>query len=213
MSSGKLIMLSGIECSGKDTQIALLEQELVKRGIPVQTAREPGGTSIGEQIRAIFKDPAHAKMITPLTSLLFINAARSQLFHEVVKPTLDAGINLLINRSLLCTIAYQAWAEGLPLQLVRSLSWEAMHGITPKKIFILDISVETMRERLAKRGGAEQDRYDSKPLDFHKQVREGYLTEAKCYDHFTKVINGERTPEEVFHDLLNQTLSTLTTTN
>lgn len=166
---GTLIMISGPECAGKDTQIKLLQTEMTARGIPVIGAREPGGTVIGNQIRTIFKDPSHAATMHPLTSLFLINAARAQLVQEVFKPTLSEEIHLLVNRSFVCTIAYQGSAEGLSLPLVRDISWAAMDDVMPDKIFVLDISVETMRKRIEARGGAELDRYDSKPATLVNQ--------------------------------------------
>lgn len=204
MTRGKLIVIEGIECAGKDTQISCLILWLERQGFNIQVIREPGGTDIGESLRAILKNPQYQGVIQPVTSLLLFNAARLQLMHEQVRPALERGWMVVSNRSFLSTLAYQGYAEGLALPMTRQVCELGLAGLQPDRIFLLDISVEEMVRRMKLRGGAQADRYDSRDTSFHQKVREGYQLEAALNPRLVELINGERPEEEVTQDLLQR---------
>ncbi len=204
MTRGKLIVIEGIECAGKDTQVSNLAKALEERGRDVMVVREPGGTAIGESLRAILKDPRHQGVIAPLTSLFLVNAARLQLMREQIRPALDQGRIVLSNRSYLSSLAYQGYAEGLSLKLIRQICTAALDDLLPDRIFLLDITIEEMLRRMKNRPGAAADRYDSLDASFHQKVRDGYIQEAILDPHLIKIIDGQQLEEKVTADLIER---------
>lgn len=204
MKRGKLLVIEGIDCAGKDTQINHLQLRLTREGFNVLSIREPGGTKIGESLRTILKNPQYKDVIHPVTSLLLFNAARLQLVTEVIRPVLDQGLIVLSNRSYLSTLAYQGHAEGLPLELISQICQVALDGLIPDRILLLDISVEEMLRRMKLRGGSAADRYDSLDSSFHQKVRDGYLKEAENQSPLVKIIYGQQSEREVAVDIWNR---------
>lgn len=168
-----LVTLEGPEGSGKTTQVRLLAAWLEERGYAVVRTREPGGTSIGEQIRTLLHDPAHTEMEARAEILLY-SASRAQLVAEVIRPALRAGKIVLCDRYLDSTYAYQGYGRGLPLEALREITQFATGGLKPDVTFYLDIEVELgLRRRTV--GGEEMNRLDRETLAFHRRVRQGYL--------------------------------------
>ncbi|MBI1755152.1 dTMP kinase [Candidatus Azambacteria bacterium] len=200
------IVIEGIECAGKTTQIKKVASALEAKGHKTVTMREPGSSQIGEQIRTILKDPSHKESMDPLTSLFLFNAARRQFVKEIVKPALKRGEVVLSDRFFLSTIAYQGYAEGADKEFVRSVCAKTVEGCMPKKTFLLDIGIQEMKKRLLARGGMEHDRYDQMDISFHEKVREGYLTEWEKNKSLIERINGERSEEEITQDILQRIL-------
>lgn len=167
------ITFEGPEGSGKTTQIRLLAELLDAEGLAVTTTREPGGTRIGNAVRALLLDPAHTEMSPRSESLLF-QAARAQLVDEVIRPALAAGNVVLCDRYADSTLAYQGYGHGQELAPLRQLGAYATGGLLPDLTVYLDIDVQAGLER--KRAGAaeEWNRMENKALAFHERVREGY---------------------------------------
>jgi len=168
------ITFEGPEGSGKTTQIRLLAELLEAEGLAVTTTREPGGTRIGNAVRALLLDPAHTEM-SPRAEALLFQAARAQLVDEVIQPALIAGNVVLCDRYADSTLAYQGYGHGQELEPLRRLGAFATGGLLPDLTVYLDIDVQAGLAR--KRAGAaeEWNRMENKALAFHQRVRDGYL--------------------------------------
>jgi len=175
-----LITFEGPEGSGKTTQMELLRDYLEEKGYSVLATREPGGTSIGDQIRAILLDPRNTEMVPASEALLF-SAARAQIVHQVIRPHLQRGGIVLCDRYADSTLAYQGYGHGLDLEMLHTITALATDGLKPDLTIYLDIDVEEgLRRKLAAHEAerAEWNRLDQQELDFHRRVREGYLQMA-----------------------------------
>jgi len=174
------ITFEGPEGSGKTTQIELLSDYLEEKGYPVLATREPGGTNIGDQIRAILLDPQNTDMLPASEALLF-SAARAQIVNQVIRPHLALGGIVLCDRYADSTLAYQGYGHGLNLELLHAITALATGGLKPDLTVYLDIDVEDgLRRKLAahRAGQSEWNRLDRQETAFHRRVREGYLQMA-----------------------------------
>lgn len=167
------ITFEGPDGCGKSTQVPLLVDYLTGRGYTVCQTREPGGTAIGEQVRAVVHNPDNTKM-ADRTEILLYAASRAQLVAEVIRPALAAGQIVIADRYADSTVAYQGYGRGLDLVMVRQLVDIATGGLRPDLTLYLDIDPETGLRRRQRDGGAEWNRLDAAALDFHRRVREGY---------------------------------------
>lgn len=167
------ITFEGPDGCGKSTQVPLLVDYLTGRGYTVCQTREPGGTAIGEQVRAVVHNPENTKM-ADRTEILLYAASRAQLVAEVIRPALAAGQIVIADRYADSTLAYQGYGRGLDLVMVRQLVDIATGGLRPDLTLYLDIDPETGLRRRQRDGGAEWNRLDAAALDFHRRVREGY---------------------------------------
>ena len=193
-SYGVLITFEGIEGSGKSTLIASLASDLRNRKIDIHVTREPGGTPLGDRVRALFLlDPDVT--IDPLAEALLINSSRAQLVGDVIVPALRAGTVVLCDRFFDATIAYQGFGRGLDIEMLLELSLTATRRIAPDLTFLLDIPTELSRERLRARGVAA-DRLERESLEFHDRVRRGYLQLAARFDRIV-VLDGTRAPGDL----------------
>ena len=188
-----LVTFEGIEAAGKSTLIAALAEDLRNGGDLVLVTREPGGTPLGDSLRAVFLDPA--LRIDPIAEVMLLNAARAQLVAHVIAPALKERTIVLCDRFFDATVAYQAYGRGLDLEAVLELCLAATHRIAPELTFLVDVPVEVSRERVRARGGA--DRLEREDAAFHTRVRDGYLELARRFAHRYVVFDGTRPPEEL----------------
>jgi dTMP kinase len=170
------ITFEGPDGSGKSTQIPLLVETLRGQGRAVFHTREPGGTPIGDQIRAVLHDLKNAGMHAH-TEILLYAASRAQLVAQEIRPRLAAGEIVICDRYADSTLAYQGYGRGLDLDMLRAILRFATGGLLPDLTIYLDITAEEglQRRQRASQGGAEWNRLDAQPLDFHRRVRDGYL--------------------------------------
>lgn len=201
------ITLEGPEGSGKTSQLPPLVQYLRERGYAVFATREPGGTSIGEQIRAVIHDLKNVEM-HPRTETLLYQAARAQIVEEVFKPRLAAGEVVISDRYYDSTIAYQGYGHRQDLQQVRALVKYATGGLTPDLTFLLDIDVEAGLKRKT-RNGSEWNRLDAYTLEFHQRVRKGYLEMAEAEPARWVVLDAGRPWQDVQDELRRVILAKL----
>lgn len=166
------ITLEGPEGSGKTSHIPHLVAFLREQGHIVFPTREPGGTSIGEQIREVIHDLKNAEM-HPRTETLLYQAARAQIVEQVLRPRLADGEIVLSDRYADSTIAYQGYGHGQPLEQIRQLVTYATGGLIPDLTILLDLDVEVGLKRKSKQ--EEWNRMDAYTVDFHRRVRAGYL--------------------------------------
>ena len=179
---GLFITFEGIEGSGKTTQIKRLAARLHACGVSPVVTFEPGGTGIGKKIRQILLDSRNQNL-TPLAELLLYSADRAQHVDEVIKPALNQGEWVLCDRFLDATEAYQGWARGQDMGLIRSLNAKVTEGISPDITFLLDCPVEVGLGRALQRDekgqNRGQDRFEREKVAFHQEVRKAYLDLAR----------------------------------
>ncbi len=197
--SGLFITFEGPEGSGKTTQIPLLAEYLRRQGRQVLTTREPGGTPIGDQIRAILSDLDNTAM-HPRTEILLFLASRAQLVEQVIRPHLERGGVVLCDRYADSTLAYQGYGHGVDLKLLQDLLQFATGGVFPHLTFLLDMDAEAGLRRRAR--GGEWNRLDAYALEFHQRVRAGYHALAAQEPQRWVVVDASRPVEQVRRDIL-----------
>lgn len=192
--TGHLITLEGGEGAGKSTLLAGLREHFARVGQDVLYAREPGGTPVGEAIRALVLDPAH-RGIAAETELLLMFAARAQLVREVLRPALAAGRWVLCDRFTDASYAYQGGGRGVEVIRIAELERVATDGLVPDLTLLLDLPVAHGRARASQRGDA--DRIECERDDFFERVRATYLKRAQADPGRFRVIDASQPPEQV----------------
>lgn len=200
MSAGFLLSFEGSEGCGKSTQIALLRARLEAAGRSVVVLREPGGTELGESIRHLLQHAKEGAAMTPETELLLFAASRAQLVREKIRPLLEAGTFVILDRFLDSTTVYQGIARGLPLESVRAINHIAIGGTLPQLTLVLDMDSATAWQRIHQ-SGRELDRMESQPQSFFEKVRQGYLEVAQAESGRVKIIDAAATPEAVHENI------------
>ncbi len=201
------ITLEGPEGSGKSSQLGLLVEFLRQQGYTVLATREPGGTQIGDQIRAVLSDLDNHAM-RPRTELLLFQASRAQLVEQVILPYLQQGGIVLCDRYADSTLAYQGYGhQTFPLDQVRGLIDFATGGLKPDLTLLLDVDVKVGLERRAH--GGEWNRLDAYQLEFHQRVRQGYLQMAQAEPQRWKLIDASRSMDEVQGEIREVVLAAL----
>jgi dTMP kinase len=200
MSAGFLLSFEGSEGCGKSTQIALLRTRLEAAGRAVVVLREPGGTELGESIRHLLQHAKEGAAMTPETELLLFAASRAQLVREKIRPLLEAGTFVILDRFLDSTTVYQGIARGLPLESVCAINHFAIGGTLPQLTLVLDMDSATARQRIHQ-SGRELDRMESQPQSFFEKVRQGYLKVAQAEPARLKIIDASATPEAVHESI------------
>jgi dTMP kinase len=186
--------------------MGLAAERLTSQGCPVVKTREPGGTSIGEQVRNVLLSPEHGNM-SPVAELFLYEACRAQLIAERVRPELETGNLVLCDRYFDATTAYQGYGRGLDLALIERLNEAAGQGLEPDLTILLDCTVEKGFERIQGRyrddsregGKGAPDRLETEDRAFHERIRKGYLCLAEKHGHRIRVVDASGDVEEV-HD-------------
>jgi dTMP kinase len=194
--AGRFIVLDGTEGAGKSTQIRLLAHRLEAAGADVLAVRDPGTTRIGEQIRAILLDPAHAEMNMRCEMLLYM-AARAQMMAEVILPALDRGKTVLGDRFVSSTLAYQSGGDGLTEADIRAAADVAVRGRWPDLTVLLDLPADASLARVNR----ARDRIEQRPMAYHEGVRANYLAQAAADPVHYRVVDAARGPEAVHEDV------------
>ncbi|HNR47063.1 MAG TPA: dTMP kinase [Anaerolineaceae bacterium] len=189
------ITLEGPEGSGKTSQLPRLADYLREQGYDVLTTREPGGTIIGDQVRAVLTRLDNTAM-QPRTEILLFLAARAQLVEEVIRPALAQGKIILSDRYADSTLAYQGYGHGVDLALLRLLLDFATGGLRPDLTLLLDVDPAVGLSRRRSSGG-EWNRLDAYALEFHQRVRQGYLTMAHQEPTRWRVVDASQPPDVV----------------
>ena len=201
---GKSLFISfeGVEGSGKTTQINMLHAHLLRKNVDVLATHEPGGTPIGEEIRRILLNPSFKEM-HPMTETILYAADRSQHFHEVIKPALDAGKVVICDRYIDSTLAYQGVARRVGMEGVQNLNEWITDNLYPDLTFLLEIPYRLGLKRVQERKAA-LDRMEGEAQSFHEQVQEAYKTLAKFFPQRFKVLNGADKPENIHHNIMQE---------
>jgi len=191
---GKFISLEGGEGAGKSTLLAGLRAYIEQYGIELVQTREPGGTAVGEAVRAIVLDPAQ-RALAAETELLLMFASRAQLVRELIEPALSAGRWVLCDRYADASYAYQGGGRGQPVERIAELERWACAGVKPDLTLLLDLPVATGRARAAGRGDA--DRIEVEADAFFERVRTSYRERAAAEPDRFRVIDASQSPAAV----------------
>jgi dTMP kinase len=193
MGRGLFISLDGLDGGGKSTHCRLLADWLRVSGLAVTECADPGGTAVGDRIRALLLD-GHQSMTLACEALLFM-ASRAQLTSEVILPALDSGQTVLCDRYLLANVVYQGHAGGLDPHRLWEIGLLATDGLLPDLTLILDLPLETAFAR--RRGRA--DRVESRDAAYHQRVREGFLEEARRHSDRMRIVDAAQ-PIALVHE-------------
>jgi dTMP kinase len=173
MPQPPFIVLDGIDGTGKSTQCQLLVEWLNERGIAAIRCADPGGTPLGDKLRAILLD--HSGPISMRAEAMLFMASRAELVDKVVRPSLEAGTVVISDRFLLANVVYQGHAGGLDADEIWRIGQFATAGLEPDATIVLDLPVDAAQTRR----GRTADRMESRDLAYHQRVREGFLLEAR----------------------------------
>jgi len=195
---GKFITFEGPDGSGKTAQMDKLAEQLIQEGYPILTTREPGGTSIGDQIRETLLDLKNTAMVDRTEALLY-QAARAQLVDEIIKPHLAEGGIVLCDRYADSTLAYQGYGHKNTVESLRGIIHYATGGLTPDLTLLLDLEPEVGLQRRMDAGGL--NRLDAYDIDFHHRVRAGYLELVKADPDRWIIVDAGRPFKEVQAEL------------
>jgi dTMP kinase len=191
------ITLEGVEGSGKTTQARRLADWIRSElGRDVLLTREPGGTDVTKEIRALLADP-QSRLDSRAELLLFL-ADRAQHVATVVRPALERGAVVLCDRYIDSTVAYQAYGRGHEYELLVQLNDWASCGLVPDLTLWIDCDVETGLRRAVKRTGGPGDRFESEPLEYHRAVRRGFAEQCVRFQERFVRIDGDGDEDSVF---------------
>lgn len=184
-TSPLFITFEGLDGSGKSTHLRWLAQELERAGVAHCVTHEPGGTAVGEALRAVFLDARWGRL-DGIVELLVVFASRRQHLVEVIEPALARGEHVLCDRFTDSTLAYQGYGRGVPLARIRDVDRLATDERRPDRTLLFDLPAEVARRRgqshsrrRRQPGEGGVDRLDAEDLDFYRRVRGGYLELAR----------------------------------
>ena len=205
------IVIEGGEGAGKSTQAERLYRRLQDQRRPATLVREPGTTPLGLHLREYLKSK---RPLTPQAELLLFTAARAQLIHEHIQPSLQRGLTVIADRFAASTIAYQGYGRRIPIDIINYLNDYATNGLRPDLTFLLDIDPEQGLHRIGRpqlqmslspnaiadptRADIEgQRRFEDQALSFHRQVRRGYRQLAESNPDHWHILNAQHTEDEL----------------
>jgi len=201
MQPGRWITFEGIEGSGKSTQVRRLADRLLQSGRARTVTHEPGGTELGARIRSLLLRPTPTPMGS-LTELLLYTADRSQHLSEIVVPALEAGENVLCDRYIDATLAYQGYGREIGCEQVLELHRYPPLDRLPDRTLLFDLDVATGLERARERNRAAgldvtEGRFEDEAVEFHERVRRGYLELATADEQRFRVIKAGKGLDDV----------------
>ncbi len=207
MARGRLIAFEGLDGSGKTTQMDLLGRWLKLQGIPYIRTREPGGTPLGKEVRQLLLNRPDLA-ITPLAEAFLFQADRAQHFESLILPALANGTLVITDRCLDSSIAYQGGARGLGMEFIEQLSLFATQGHVPDLTLLLDldpIEVNRRTDVSQDRDGIreQQNRFDKESEQFHRRLRNAFLTLAQIHPERIKVIDASQSPDQVHQEIIS----------
>jgi len=192
---GAFITFEGIDGCGKSTQLRLLASALRLQGLEVVTTREPGGTTLGQRLRAALLDVD--EQVDPLAELLVFAADRAQHVRQHLRPALKTNHVVLSDRYADATVAYQGAGRGFDRKLIDEIVQLATEGLKPDLTLIFDLSVpESITRTRRREENKQKDRLDIEDSDFHARVRNAYLEIAKAEPDRVRIIDARGSSEE-----------------
>jgi dTMP kinase len=199
VARGRLITIEGLDGAGKSTLASALRDALSDRGRRVELLREPGGVELSERIRALVKDPQLS--VGARAEALLYAAARAQLVDERVAPLLDDGTDVLLDRYVDSSLAYQGAGRGLGVDHVRAINAFATGDLEPDRTLFLRIAPEDGRARQAGRG-EPADRLEREDAAFFEEIASAYDELARAEPQRIRVLDAGGTPSRVLFDAL-----------
>lgn len=199
LTRAAFISLEGCDGVGKSTQFERLVRALEELGLPVKAIREPGGTDIGERIRAIILDPANQEMAGAAEALLYA-ASRAQLVAETIRPALAGGALVIADRYVDSSLVYQGMALGLGREAVAAVNRFATGGLLPDLTLLLDADPDQGLVQL--KSARPRDRIERRDPAYRQRVRQGYLELAREDPGRFRIVRADRPIEEVHRELL-----------
>ena len=202
---GRFITLEGPEGAGKSTQAEMLCAALRARGIDVMQTREPGGTVLAEKLRDLLKHfRSEGEAVTPVAELLLMNAARAQHVQYKILPALEAGKWVVCDRFSDSTLAYQGYARGMDRELIAQVCRAAAGACPIDRTLLFDLPVAAgfARTRTREATAGDFDRFEREDRDFHERVRAGFLALAQAEPARFRILDADRTPDEVHASVL-----------
>ena len=194
--AGRFVVFDGPDGSGKTTQFARFAKYCRDAGLPICEVREPGGTSIGEQIRAVLLEPDNAEMSLRCEMMLYM-ASRAQLLEECIGPALERGELVLADRFISSTLAYQGTAGGISREEILAVGRVALRSNWPDLTVIFDVDGDVAGTRLS----PLLDRVEQRGAEFHQRVRQGFLDQAEADPDQHLLIDASPNPDTVFDAL------------
>ena len=191
------VAFEGVDGAGKSTQVRLLGEHLERSGREVVICREPGGTSLGEELRRILLDPGSGDLQPEVEVLLFM-AARAQLCNKIIRPELQSGKAVISDRFLWSSVVYQGVVGGLGVEEVLSIGRVATRGLLPELTFLVDLDPASSHSGLD-----DGDRMESRGIEFQRRVRDGFLALAEEFKDSFILIDGGASIEQVHQQVLD----------
>jgi dTMP kinase len=188
------ITFEGVDGSGKTTQARLLAEQLRAEGRDVVDTREPGGTPLGEGVRELV---LAGERVAPWAETALFAAARAQLVEDVIRPALARGADVVCDRYIDSSLAYQGLARGLGVERVLELNLLATGGLLPDRTFLLLVPLE----QASSRQDEEPDRIEREGGDFVSHVDRAYRELVRTFPHRVVAVDGNRVPEEVAEEI------------
>jgi dTMP kinase len=204
---GKFITFEGIDGSGKSTQLAMLAAELRRLGMDVVTTREPGGTPLGEALRAAFLETTGP--VAPMAELLSFAADRAQHVEHLIKPEVAAGKIVISDRYADATFAYQGAGRGFSEEQVNSVIALATGGLKPDLTLFFDITPEEAIRRMSSRPEVKRNRMDDETAEFYSRVRKAYLGISERESERFIVLDGSGKIDDIHRDVMDVVLRRL----
>jgi dTMP kinase len=201
MRAGRLITIEGLDGAGKTTLAASLVPALRERGISVTSLREPGGVRAAERVRELVIDPA--VRISARAEALLYAAARAQLVEEAIRPLLESGEWVVVDRFVDSSLAYQGAGRSLGIEAIRTINQFATEGIRPDRTLLLGIDPRVGRERSSVRGGTH-DRLEREDDTFFRRIAAGYAELAAAEPDRIRLIDGGQEPQRVLEASLEE---------
>jgi dTMP kinase len=200
--AGAFITFEGIDGCGKSTQLRLLASELRVRGLEAVATREPGGTALGQRLRAALLDVE--EQVDPLAELLVFAADRAHHVRTLVLPALEMNQIVLSDRYADATVAYQGGGRGFEPKLIHDIVELATGGLKPELTLLFDLSVVESAVRTRRRVASKNnDRLDSEDAEFHTRVRNAYLEIAKAEPERVRIIEARGSAPETHEKVMN----------
>jgi dTMP kinase len=187
------VTFEGIDGSGKTTQAEFFAEALRAEGRDVVATREPGGTPLGEQIRSLLLDSSH---VSPWAEASLFAAARAELVDEVIAPAIDAGKDVVCDRYIDSSLAYQGIARDLGVDRLLELNLHATRGLLPDRTVLVLVDLETALAR-----SRPSDRIERQSVEFHRAVDEAYRALAEMFPNRIVTVDGMQSATEVAKEI------------
>lgn len=189
-------VFDGVDGAGKTTQLEMFVRWLQDQGHDVVTCKDPGSTILGERLRSVLLGD-HEMPISMRAEMMLFTTARTQLIQEIVKPALESGKTVVLDRYVLSTVVYQGHAGDLDPEEIWTVNRIATQHLFPDVTFILDLPVDVAAKRL----GDTLDRMESRGSEYFEKVRQGFIEESERSPENVELIDATKTPDEIQTDI------------